>query len=357
MLQRKFIGFTVVFALITFFFWAPAQAQENEGKFFGAVETEYPAWFKDSFLNLGEDVADAAEANKRLMIFFYQNGCPYCNAMVERNLAQKNILQLVQKNFDVLAINMWGDREITDTDGKQYTEKTFAEALKIQFTPTLIFLDEKGKIVLRLNGYRSPNRFIHDVRYVADKKETSVRYREYIKANYTPGKSSKKLHQEDFYRAAPHELNKLKGKGKPFAVFFEQKDCPNCDSLHKRVLPDQTTRKILGKYNAIQLDMWSKTPVTLFDGEQVSARQWASKLDIKFAPSIVLFDEQGKEIIRWEAFFKLFHTQGILAYVLDGAYKKEPSFQRYLTERADLFREKGENVDIWNFAGEKPGKH
>ena len=44
-------------------------------------------------------------------------------------------------------------------NGKQYKEKDLALGLKIQFTPTLLFCDEKGKIVLRLNGYRSPTKF------------------------------------------------------------------------------------------------------------------------------------------------------------------------------------------------------
>ena len=59
------------------------------------------------------------------------------------------------------------------------------------------------------------------------------------------------------------------------------------------------------------------------------------------------FNEKGKEIIRSEAFFKVFHTQGIFDYVLSGSYKKQPSFQRYLTERADHIMEQGKNVDIW----------
>ena len=93
--------------------------------------------------------------------------------------------------------------------------------------------------------------------------------------------------------------------------------------------------------------MWSKTPLVTPEGKKTTAREWAKMLDIKYAPSIVLFDDQGKEVIRSEAFFKVFHTQGIFAYVLEGAYKSQPSFQRYLSDRADRVREKGQDVDIW----------
>lgn len=65
------------------------------GKFFGAAETEYPSWFHDGFLDLKEDIAAANMSGKRLMVLFTQDGCPYCNALVERNFAQKDIEALV----------------------------------------------------------------------------------------------------------------------------------------------------------------------------------------------------------------------------------------------------------------------
>ena len=34
---------------------------------------------------------------------------------------------------------MWGDREVLSLDGRTFTEKTFSAALKVQFTPTLVF--------------------------------------------------------------------------------------------------------------------------------------------------------------------------------------------------------------------------
>ena len=329
-----------------------ADKAAERGKFHGAKTTDYPTWFKESFLNLRDDVAEAKSAGKRLLVFFEQDGCPYCNAMVERNLAQKDILEKVQKNFDVIAINMWGDREITDVDGSKYVEKTFAEHLKVQFTPTLVFYDEQGAIVLRLNGYRAPDRFIHDLEYVAGHKENAVSYRDYIQANYQPGGASKQMHGEDFFRPGKPDLAARLHKGQPLAVFFEQKDCPACDTLHTKVLPDANIRALLAKYHAIQLDMWAKTPVVTPAGRKTTAREWARELDIKFAPSIVLFNDNGEEIIRSEAFFKVFHTQGILSYVLDGAYKNQASFQRYLSDKADRLREEGQSVDIWNYAGE-----
>ncbi|MDX1811821.1 MAG: thioredoxin fold domain-containing protein [Gammaproteobacteria bacterium] len=327
----------------------------KEGTFSGAKETEYPAWFKDSFLDIGEDVKEATDANKRLMLFFYQNGCPYCNALVERNFSQKAIKDKSQKNFDIVAVNMWGDRPVIDVNGKDYTEKTFAAALKVQFTPTILFFNEQGKVILRLNGYRSPQKFIIDLDYVAGHKESKVNFLDYVKANLPHTKASKTLNDESFFIKGPYDFSQKSRKGntRPFAVFFEQKDCPDCDRLHNKVLPDKQLLKIIKQFDVAQLDMWSKTPVITPSGQKMTAREWARKLDIEFAPSIVLFNPEGKEIIRSEAFFKVFHTQGIFNYVLSGGYKKEPSFQRYLTEYANHLREQGIDVNIWRNSDDK----
>ena len=332
-----------------------AATNQKEGEFFGAKITEYPEWFKESFLNLPDDIAEASAHNKRLVLFFEQNGCPYCNALVERNLAQKDIADKVKKYFDVININMWGDREITYINGKHYTEKSLAEALKVQFTPTLLFFDENGKIVLRLNGYRSPDKFNVDLDYVALRKENEMKYMDFMKANLPSTMSNKELNKQDFFIAEPYNFQAVKNKLQ--AVFFEQKDCPDCDTLHNKILPDKELRKIIGNFRVAQLDMWSKTPVVTPQGDKLTAREWAKKLDIKFAPSIVIFNEKGEEVIRSEGAFKVFHTQGIFDYVLSGSYVKQPSFQRYLSDRAEHIREQGRDVDIWNFAGEKPGKH
>jgi len=352
-------GFTLFLLTFTLVLIYPVSAISDtkaEGKFYGAKMTEYPDWFKESFLNFPDDIEEAKESGKRLVVFFHQNGCPYCNALVERNLAQKNIAEKVKKNFDIVDINMWGDREVTYVNGKQYNEKSLAEALKVQFTPTLLFYDENGKIVLRLNGYRSPQKFNVDLDYVAQRKEKEIKYRDYVKANLPSSKSSKNMHKEDFFVKEPYELKVASNNKKPIAVFFEQKDCPDCDILHSKVLPDKELRDIISNFKTVQLDMWSKTPVVTPDGKKTTAREWAKKLDVKFAPSIVVFNEKGKEIIRTEGSFKVFHTQGILDYVLSGEYKEQPSFQRYLTDRADHIREQGKDVDIWNYAGQNPGE-
>lgn len=342
----------IIFTGLAAFVTHLTAAEEKSGTFYGGKTTEYPHWFKQSFLNFEEDVAEAREAGKRVLLLWHQDGCPYCNALVQRNLAQKDIEAKIRKHFDVVALNMWGDRELT-VDGKTYTEKKFAEALKVQFTPTLIFLNEQGNIILRLNGYLPPRRFTVALDYVALHKENEIRYRDYVAAKVPPGKKGS-LTKEDFFSPAPHNLSK---KPQLTAIYFEQKDCPNCEILHTRVLADKDTRKLIKHFKNIQLDMWSKQPIVTPSGEKTTARDWAKALDIKYAPTIVFLNQKGKEVIRSEAFFKVFHTQSMFDYVYSGGYQKQPSFQRYLSDRADAFIEQGKDVDIWAGANKGAVRH
>ena len=336
--------------------FSASAAEEKRGAYRGAMATDYPSWFKDSFLDLREDIAEAKAKQKRVMLFFTQDNCPYCNALVERNMAQQEIEQLLRQRFEVVAINLWGDREVTDRDGVKHTEKSFSTALKVQFTPTLIFFDEDGKTILRLNGYLAPAQFKTALEYVAQAKEKAGSYRDYVAANAPPAASGA-LHKQDFFKPAPYTLTrKSGGKARPLAVFFEQKDCPSCAELHQKVLVDPETRGVIRKVDAVQLDMWSDTPVVTPQGKRLTAREWAKALDVKYAPTIVVFSPQGREIIRSEAFFKVFHVQGLFTYVLDGGYKTEPSFQRYLSALAEQMREHGKDVDIWRMGDEGAGK-
>ena len=317
-----------------------AQAAKVEG----VGHFEIPAWFKQSFLDLRDDVDEAKAHNKRLFLYFHQDGCPYCAELVNNNFSQKHIADYMQKHFDSIDINMWGSKEVTDIDGKTYIEKTFAAKNKVWFTPTLLFYDENGKVILRLNGYYPPHQFMTALEYVATRQENRISFRDYY-AERSPVKSAGKLHTEPFFRKGLADLTGL-GNKKPLIVFFEQKDCAGCDRLHQDIFSQPMTRQQLARFDAVQLDMWSDTPVTTPAGKKTTAREWARELGITYAPSAVLFRE-NREIIRIEAFLKAFHVQSVMDYVASGGYKTEPSLQRFIEARAEKLLAEGNKVDLW----------
>ena len=74
----------------------PMHAQETGDQLSaGMVNPGYvekPAWFKDSFLDIRDDVNEASDSGKRVLLYFYQDGCPYCERLLKENMSQQNIL-------------------------------------------------------------------------------------------------------------------------------------------------------------------------------------------------------------------------------------------------------------------------
>jgi len=120
---------------------------------------EAPEWFAETFLDVREDVAEAAKEGRRLMLYFWLEGCPYCRQLVGVTFRDPEVVAKVRRGFVAIAINVRGDREVTWTDGVTMSEKRLAVALKVRSTPTLIFFDEKGEIALRVSGYHDPKQF------------------------------------------------------------------------------------------------------------------------------------------------------------------------------------------------------
>lgn len=321
-------------------------ASENVGEFLGAKDTAHPAWFKESFLDFEEDIAEAAAEGKRLVLYFWQTGCPYCNALVEHNFAQRDIVDAMQAHYSLVGINMWGDREVVQVGGKTFTEKTLAAALKVNYTPTLLFFDENRKVILRLNGYYPPDEFRTALDWAQAGNNSGQSFAEYA-ASASSTNANPNLNEQDFFERPPHRL--ATGDREYTAIFFEQPNCRQCDVLHEKVLSQQIVRAQAEKMRAIQLDMWSDALVVTSDGREISARDLAKELKVQFAPTVVFLDASGQEVMRMDGAFKTFHTQGIFRYVNEKAYASEPSFQRYLGALAERFREQGLDVDIWTY--------
>ena len=339
---------SIVVLLVLGIGWSSAGAAEAEATLeAGLVNPGYhekPTWFKQSFLDIREDAAEAEEEGRRVVLYFYQDGCPYCKKLLETNFSLKPIVDKTRRHFDVVAINMWGDREVTDFQGDLTTEKQFAADLRVMFTPTMLFLDEQGEVLVRVNGYYAPYKFETVLDYVSGRKEAEMSFRDYVKqTNPAPAKGT--LHREAGYVAAPYRLGEL-SDDKPLLVLFEQKDCSTCDELHLDIFQRPETREQLARFHIALLDMWSADPVQTPQGHATTAVQWARELNVQYAPALVMFDRGGDEAFRAEGYLKSFHVQSVLDYVASGAYREQPNFQRFIQQRAADLEAEGVHVDL-----------
>jgi len=305
-----------------------------------------PTWFKESFLDLREDVEEAAAEGKRLLLYFHQDGCPYCAKLLQDNFADRKISDTTQNHFDVIAINIWGDKSVTNLDGREITEKQFASELRVQFTPSLLFLDEQGKVALRINGYFPPHKFKAALKYVADRHHKRQKFSAYYVAQ-EPGKASGKIHHEPFFLPEPLRLGDNRQTSyRPLLVIFEQAQCAACDELHMESFKLQSIITALSNLDVVQLNLRSSDRLQTPDGSEMSAQQWAQSLGVQYAPSMLFFDNEGKEVFRVEAYLKSFHLQAAIDYVVTGAYLHQANFQRFIQRRADALHAAGFEFDL-----------
>ena len=332
------------FLLVAFTLSLPAagavSAATTPGKVVGGKLSEHPDWFKESFLDIAEDVVEAAEADKHVILFMDLNGCPYCYRMIEENFKHAPYKDFIKDNFDVIAINIKGDREVALNEEISLTEKALAARLKVMYTPTVVFLNQQNQMVARVNGYRSVPDFKLVLDYVQEKAYTKTSLSKYVDAR-----------KEAVYGFRDHpqltQVNDLKSVAdQPLAVIFEDKGCLDCDALHDGHLRRPDVREILENYTFVRLDALSEEPIVDVDGNPTTPRAYAERLDLVYRPAIVLFDK-GEEVIRINSNLNTYHFEEILRYVGERHYEQYPeSFYDYLDVRTAEITASGRDVDL-----------
>ena len=304
---------------------------------------EYPTWFKQGFLALEDDLKEAVDAGKTgIMVYFGQKRCAYCKMLMDVNFQDPDIVNYTREHFDVVPIDIWSPEEVTTPAGESLSEREYAQQLGTNFTPSLVFYDAEGRIALRLRGYYPPYQFRAALEYVAGGHYLREKFPVYMARGdktlrFEPGD----LIEEPFFELPPYNLNRSRFPSQlPLVVFFEQGDCHACDILHTDPLSRKTLRDLFSRFESVQLDMWSETPLIKPDGQQSTARKWAEELGIFYAPSIVFFDEHGKEIIRVDSVVHFFRLRNVLNYVVSRGYLTDPNFLRWSSRARRVLNER-----------------
>ena len=300
-------------------------------------DIEHPHWFKTSFMELGDDLLDAKRANKRgLMLYFGQENCPYCEALINVNFGQQDISEYTQRHFDLIEFDIWGSREVTDFQGNVHREHDFAAIHKTNFTPSILFYDHEANLALKLRGYYPPYKFRAALEYVADGHYRKETFRDYLaRADPPPKFEAGGLNEQDFFLPPPHMLDRSRIKAqRPLLVFFEQRECHACDILHTEPISDPEVRTLLRQFDVVQVNMWSDEPIITPDGRRLSVIEWSQELGLFFAPTLITFDESGQEVIRVASVVHVYRLGRVLEYVANRGYKTGLTYQQWHGKRA-----------------------
>lgn len=146
-------------------------------------------WFHDGFLELADDLAEAADSGKDLLILIEQAGCPYCREMHNVNLRIPRITEFMKEKFLVVQLDMRGSREAVDMDGNSMEERSLVRQWAVNFTPTMMFIPKeavdgtgtvKDRSVMTMPGYFKPFHFDTMLHFIASDAYDGGDFQRYI---------------------------------------------------------------------------------------------------------------------------------------------------------------------------------
>ena len=104
--------------------------------------------------------------SKHIMFFVHIPNCSYCKAMLDENLKNKEILDVINKNFVFINIYTKDEGIVSFKDFKG-TYKEFSRYIGAVAYPATIFMDNSGKIIYRSIGYRNIKEQIREIKYIS----------------------------------------------------------------------------------------------------------------------------------------------------------------------------------------------
>ena len=121
---------TRLYALVFLFWLLPSLSLAGE------TRDPYQYFFEASLGDLTEELEIARDEGKQgIFVFFEMDECPFCHRMKQTVLNQPEVQEYFGERFHSLAIDIEGDIEIVDFDGKDMTQKEFASQYRVRATP------------------------------------------------------------------------------------------------------------------------------------------------------------------------------------------------------------------------------
>ncbi len=96
--------------------------------------------------NFERALAEAAARDKKVLVAFYMNGCPYCVAM-DRTVLGTEAVRSAIKTYVPVRVNMEEQRELSN----RYA---------VFGAPTFAVLDAEGRLLTRSEGFQAAETFI-----------------------------------------------------------------------------------------------------------------------------------------------------------------------------------------------------
>ena len=144
----------------------------------------YKYFFDESWGDMQEELDNARNGQKKgILVFFEMDECPFCHYMKSFILNQKSVQDYYKQHFLIFSIDIEGDIEMVNFQGKTLRQKDFAvKQNRVRATPVFAFFDLEGKRIHRLIGKtKNAEEFMLLGSYVADGEYMNMPFIKYKK--------------------------------------------------------------------------------------------------------------------------------------------------------------------------------
>ena len=122
-----------------------------------------------NWVTIEEAIALQKKEPRKIMMDVYTNWCGPCKMLDKNTFHNKDVVEYVNKNYYAVKFNAEGDSAVTfngSTFGnpnynpananKRNSPHEFTRYLQVRAYPTIVFLDEEGKVIAPITGYKQP---------------------------------------------------------------------------------------------------------------------------------------------------------------------------------------------------------
>jgi thioredoxin-related protein len=159
---------------------------------------------KIDWMTMDEALAAQQETPKKIFMDVYTTWCGPCKLLDKNTFTNKDVIAYIAENYYAVKFNAEG-KDSVSYQGFTYTNPNyregrrgrnathfFADALKLEGYPSLVFFEEEGSLIQAVSGYKTPEQLELYLKMIAsnDYKElTSVAkwkvYQENFKGTFT----------------------------------------------------------------------------------------------------------------------------------------------------------------------------
>lgn len=262
-----------------------------------AAETRDPRefFFTQSFGDLPEELAEARESGKLgLILFFEQDGCPYCERMLQTILNQPSVQDWYRRHFVSIAVDVNGDLELTDVDGITLPSKVFADHRRVKTTPTISFLDLSGaEVYRRVTMVSGVGEFMMMGQYIAEGRYSDTPWRDYAGEHPEVVNSATVQQVVDLRQEAAATAE----RGVTLLLAITREGCAYCAKLRREILaPMIRSGDYADKVRIREMMMEPDASIMDFSGQRTTTAKLAARYGVSITPTVLLLDSSGNSL-------------------------------------------------------------